>query len=123
MYFLDFADIDVDGEDNTEEETEYDSDARTAPSTSTASLSVLEAVTNAILMNEPLRPTTSAPVSAVDKLLNVSEYYRKHLPRIFFKKHIIWNSFHRRTWNRLYSFAQCQKGEAIALEFHLAGEL
>ncbi|GFO35279.1 hypothetical protein PoB_006178400 [Plakobranchus ocellatus] len=44
--FLNSAQTDVDDEENTEEETENVGDERTAPPTSTASLSVPEAATH-----------------------------------------------------------------------------
>ncbi|GFN74531.1 hypothetical protein PoB_000103700 [Plakobranchus ocellatus] len=107
----------VEDEGNTEEETENDGNERTASCTSATSLSVLEAATyvstNTTIMDEPLCPTTSTPVSAID---NANEYYRKKsilLKSISFK-----NSFHRRMRNRQCSFVQWQKGEAIALESH-----
>ncbi|GFO40366.1 hypothetical protein PoB_006687100 [Plakobranchus ocellatus] len=56
---------------------------RTAPTTYTSSLSVLEAATydfiNATIMDEPLSPTSSTPVSAIDNLRNASEYNRKKI--------------------------------------------
>ncbi|GFO17010.1 hypothetical protein PoB_004351500 [Plakobranchus ocellatus] len=76
------GDKDVDDEENSEEETENDGNERTAPSTSTTSLSVPEAATfdstNATIMDEPLCPTTSAQVSAIHNLRNASEYYHNN---------------------------------------------
>ncbi|GFO28770.1 hypothetical protein PoB_005527500 [Plakobranchus ocellatus] len=74
------SDKDVHDEENTEEETENDGYVRSVPSTSTAS-PVPEAATyestDAAIMDEPLRPRTSAPVSAIQNLHNASELSKK----------------------------------------------
>ncbi|GFO25457.1 hypothetical protein PoB_005196200 [Plakobranchus ocellatus] len=65
--FLNSVQMDVDDEETAEEQTKRDGDARTAPSTSTVSLSVPEAATddssNATIVDETLCPTTSARFS------------------------------------------------------------
>ncbi|GFN78797.1 hypothetical protein PoB_000530300 [Plakobranchus ocellatus] len=72
-----------------EEEIENDGGERSAPSTPTSLLLVPEAATydstNATIVDEPLRPTTSATVSAIDSLSNASEYYRKQNNNYVFK--------------------------------------
>ncbi|GFN86832.1 hypothetical protein PoB_001333800 [Plakobranchus ocellatus] len=109
----DSAQTDVEDKKNTEEETESDGYQHTAPSTSATSLSVVEAVpynsTNAVITDDALRSKMSVSVSATDNLGNASEYYRKQIINHLFKNHNIWESFHRRTWNSLYSFIQWQK--------------
>ncbi|GFN98807.1 hypothetical protein PoB_002531300 [Plakobranchus ocellatus] len=57
-YVLNSAEIDVDDEENMADETDNDGDERTAPPTSTTSLSVPEAASyynsaNATIMGEP----------------------------------------------------------------------